>query len=52
MKDDQITCTIDVVHIIMNTFAHCWKKIRELIKLQTETDQECTTYWGQCFIEY
>ena len=51
--DDRITRAVGVAHKIINTFAHSWKKKRELMKLQTEMDlprhsliTECTTRWG------
>ena len=51
--DDRITHAIGIAHKIINTFAHSWKKKRELIKLQTEMVlpchsliTECTTCWG------
>ena len=51
--DDQITRAIGVTHKIINTFAHGWKKKRELMKLQTEMNlprhsliTECATFVG------
>ena len=51
--DDQITHAIGITHKIISTFAHSWKKKRELMKLQTEMDlpchsliTECATCWG------
>jgi len=38
MKDDWVVHAIGVAHKIINTFAHSWKKKRELMKVQTEME--------------